>query len=230
MHLLLIDNARLYAEPLARRLRGHPSTSDVTLCTPLELGDHVSRVPLLYDAALVNVSIPNAAELIRSLENVPLTAIALGVEETDQHLLRLAESGASGYVPLQGDVDDVIGNTEAAIRGELSCPPQITFSLWRRIGSIAADDPRERPTVHLTRREQEVLSLIALGASNQQIARELFIELRTVKNHVHNILRKLGVKRRGEAASRARELIGWSSVTPGDTRGRRARNPDRPGV
>jgi DNA-binding NarL/FixJ family response regulator len=154
--------------------------------------------------------------------------VALGVEECPDRIIGLAEAGARGYVPLDGDIDDVIRATVSATRGELHCPPHIAFAMWRRIGAPGAARPEPEPKVHLTRREQEVLALISLGASNQQIARELFIELRTVKNHVHNILSKLGVKRRGEAAVRAQELLGWSAATPWDRTARPSRTPHRP--
>ncbi|GAA0987165.1 hypothetical protein GCM10009602_07670 [Nocardiopsis tropica] len=229
MHLLLIDNARLYAEPLARRLRGHVDINEVTLCSLREINDHTHAEALRYDAALINASAPNVEQVISSLSKVPLAVIALGVEETEKQVIGLAESGAAGYVPLSGDIDDVVRSTRAAVRREMHCSPDIAFQLWRHIGLMASQAPEQKPAVHLTRREQEVLSLISLGASNQQISRELFIELRTVKNHVHNILRKLGAKRRGEAAARAHELVGWSAVTPSDAQGRRSRNLGRRG-
>jgi DNA-binding NarL/FixJ family response regulator len=230
MHLLLIDDARLYAEPLARRLRNHSATTDVVLCAARELKEHLGSGTVKYDAVLVNASSRTAEGIISSLAGASLTVIALGVEECPQRVLVLAEAGASGYVPLDGDVDDVIRAARSATRGEIHCPPHITFAVWRHIGSLASHRPERQPPVHLTRREHEVLALVALGASNQQIARELFIELRTVKNHVHNILRKLGVKRRGEAAVRAQELIGWSAVTPWDKPAHPPRSPHRQGA
>ncbi|MFE1077087.1 LuxR C-terminal-related transcriptional regulator [Nocardiopsis alba] len=230
MHLLLIDDARLYAEPLARRLRNHSATTDVVLCSARQLHEHIGPEERKYDAVLVNASSRTAEGIIVSLVNASLTVIALGVEERPERVVDLARAGASGYVPLDGDIDDVIRAARSATRGEIHCPPHITFAVWRHLGSLASHRPEKQPAVHLTRREQEVLALVALGASNQQISRELFIELRTVKNHVHNILRKLGVKRRGEAAVRAQELIGWTAVTPWDKPGHRLRSSSRQGA
>jgi DNA-binding NarL/FixJ family response regulator len=74
----------------------------------------------------------------------------------------------------------------------------------RRLASLAHGAGDGDPTEPLTSREREILDLIDEGLSNKQIAQQLRIELSTVKNHVHNILGKLGVQRRGEAAALVR--------------------------
>jgi len=98
-------------------------------------------------------------------------------------------------------------------RGDLSAPwafetldsTQLAAMLLRRVRTLAGE--RSRATDRegaLTAREREILALLEQGLTNKQIARELRIELATVKNHVHNILDKLGVPTRGAAAARAR--------------------------
>ncbi len=207
MRLLLIDDAPLYAEPLARRLRGDSRVTDVMLTSTREVGRVVEKEK--FDVALINALLKDSAKIIRSLAEHPFPTIALGVEEDPAEIIPLAEAGASGYFPITGEFDQLLNSAYAAVRGELVCTPQIAFTLWQHIRTLSERIPRCTPPVRLTPRECEVLTLIAEGASNQEIARTLVIEVRTVKNHVHNILRKLGVKRRAEAAERARELLGW---------------------
>src|SRR5256886_10308318 len=77
-------------------------------------------------------------------------------------------------------------------------------ALLRRIAALATDGRSDRVQAHLTSREREIMGLIDEGLSNKEIAKRLRIEVATVKNHVHNILEKLQVHRRGEAAARVR--------------------------
>src|SRR5437773_985410 len=84
-------------------------------------------------------------------------------------------------------------------------PEGLAASLLRRVATLAAEQAPVSAAERLTSREREIVRLIDDGLSNKQIAGELHIELPTVKNHVHNILEKLQVQRRSEAAARVRE-------------------------
>ncbi|MET9272066.1 LuxR C-terminal-related transcriptional regulator [Kribbella sp. NPDC003557] len=80
----------------------------------------------------------------------------------------------------------------------------MTAALLRRIGSAAGQAAEQSGSTQLTTRERQILDLIDDGLSNKEIAGRLCIEISTVKNHVHNILAKLGARRRTEAAAKAR--------------------------
>jgi DNA-binding NarL/FixJ family response regulator len=82
--------------------------------------------------------------------------------------------------------------------------PHIGGALMKRVHVLASNRANEQARARLTRREREVIELIDAGLSNKQIAQRLSIELATVKNHVHNILGKLDVGRRSEAAATVR--------------------------
>jgi DNA-binding NarL/FixJ family response regulator len=88
----------------------------------------------------------------------------------------------------------------------------------RRLALLAGRQVSKEPNTHITDREQEILSLIDEGLSNKQIATRLLIEVATVKNHIHNILEKLGAKRRGEAAALMRRQGFRRSRIPGAAR------------
>ena len=117
------------------------------------------------------------------------------------------EAGVAGYVLPDGSLDDLIIAVESAVRGELYCPPRVSFTLLRRLGALAAslrDDEGKAthsPLRALTGREREILHLVDDGMTNKGIAGRLVIELATVKNHVHNILKKLHVHRRIDASA-----------------------------
>jgi two-component system nitrate/nitrite response regulator NarL len=128
--------------------------------------------------------------------------VALGVPETAPDVIACAEAGIAGYVPREASIADLLDTVTRVRDGETPCPPHIAAGLFRRLAALSADRHVE-PVAALTRREAEILALIDLGLSNKEIAGRLQIELPTVKNHVHHILEKLGVHRRGEAAARA---------------------------
>ncbi len=135
--------------------------------------------------------------------------VAFGVVERDDEVLRCAEGGVAGFVTREAGLEELVAAILSVAQGEVSCPPRITAVLLRQVtASVARDTVRTRD-VYLTLRERQVVALVDQGLCNKEIATRLGVEVSTVKNHVHHLLEKLGVKRRGEAAARARrELLG----------------------
>jgi DNA-binding NarL/FixJ family response regulator len=125
--------------------------------------------------------------------------VTLGVDDGDDDVLAWAEAGVSGYVARDASFEDLVETVRAVARGELRCSPRLAATLLRRVTALAGDAPHS--ATRLTQREREISSLLEAGLSNKEIAGRLYIELPTVKNHVHNILRKVGASRRGEAAA-----------------------------
>jgi two-component system, NarL family, nitrate/nitrite response regulator NarL len=156
---------------------------------------------VLVDTATVDC--PAAIQAVRRV--VPGTKVlALGVPESLDELLAYAEAGVSSYVTREQSPDELVAAIESAARGEALCSPRVAAALLERIAALASERGPAAAAVPLTAREQEIIALIDLGLSNKQIARELYIELATVKNHVHHILAKLKVTRRADAAARWR--------------------------
>jgi two-component system, NarL family, nitrate/nitrite response regulator NarL len=133
--------------------------------------------------------------------------VALSVAETEEEILSWATAGLSGYVPADGSLEDVVQTVERVVRGEAAYSGGAVATLLKHASALVGDG-NQGPWVRLTSRELEVVDLIDRGLSNKEIASSLSIEVPTVKNHVHNILEKLGVHRRADAAARMR--AGWA--------------------
>jgi two-component system nitrate/nitrite response regulator NarL len=139
------------------------------------------------------------AQLTRDFPRV--SALIFGLVEVAADIREYVEAGARGYVLRDASIDHLSIAIESIARGETVCSPQITYAMFSRLAELA-HQPRRGQTI-LTTREMEILQLIAQGWSNKRIASHLFVSLYTIKNHVHNILKKLQVQRRLEAVAYA---------------------------
>jgi two-component system nitrate/nitrite response regulator NarL len=158
------------------------------------------------DIVLLALAPSMGPQLVREIvASAPGTSVVmLGVADDDPEVLRLAEAGTAGYVTTEASVDELVDVVEGVARGEMPCSPKLAAVLLRRVAVLAQERVDPPSLSSLTGREREILVLIDEGLSNKEIARRLHIEVTTVKNHVHNILEKLNVKRRAQAAALVR--------------------------
>src|SRR5262249_22616877 len=126
-----------------------------------------------------------------------------GIHEVESEVLACAAAGVDGYVRTDAALGDLVTVIESAMRGELVCSPKVAATLYHSISSLSADNG-----LCLTSGERELVELMNRGLSNKKISRRLRIEPCTAKNHVQNILHKLGVHRRGQAVAKLRTSIG----------------------
>ena len=159
------------------------------------------------DVALIGIRLgnPGSLELVRQMkERVPAAKVLmLGLTESEDQVLPYIQAGAAGYVLPEDSVDDLIARIRVAHEDRALISPKIAAALMTRLNEWAqrVQDGPGGKGAELTPREWQVLRLIAQGHTNQEIADELVIEVGTVKNHVHNILRKLDVNSREDAAA-----------------------------
>ena len=212
IRILVATDVRLYREGLVQLLEDHSGVEVVGAASSPEQAVETA-ITLHPDVLLIDRTMRGSLSAVRRIgERAPATKIvALTVAEVDHEVLACAEAGVTGFVTREGSVADLIAAVEAAQRGELCCSPRTAASLLRRVSVLAREGPS---ALRLTDREREVLRYLEGGLTNQAIARALGIEVPTVKNHVHSILEKLGVKRRGEAASVWRRNPGRDPLEP----------------
>jgi two-component system, NarL family, nitrate/nitrite response regulator NarL len=201
--ILIACDVRLYRDGLTFVIADRPACTIVG--TASDRDEAVgAAIRLKPDVVLLDMAMADALTTAGELgEQVPdARVVALTVPDTERSVLECAQAGVAGYVTRNGSVEDLIEAVETAARGDAAYPPRMVAALVRRVAEAeraAAPPPPERC---LTPRERDVAGLLVDGLSNKEIASRLFIEVPTVKNHVHNILEKLSVSRRGEAVAR----------------------------
>jgi two-component system, NarL family, nitrate/nitrite response regulator NarL len=203
LSVIIVGDIRLVREGVAQLLRSDGRVS-VTGCV-----DTVDEAVALLDNAgrsvvLLDMASRDSFEAVRRLREAAaaVPVVALGVAEVDMEIVSCAEAGLASYVPRSASIEDLVRCVHGAADGEVHCPPRLVGLLFRRLAELApaaAADPAAR--VELTRRERQVFDLLSEGRSNKEIARALGIELSTVKNHVHRVLRKMNVERRVQVAT-----------------------------
>jgi two-component system, NarL family, nitrate/nitrite response regulator NarL len=195
----------MYREAISHILARHPRIRVTGATAETESVGHLLAHGRT-DIVLVDMAMTDSVEVIRELAagEPSVKVIALGLTEREADVIACAEAGISGYVTHDASVDDLAATIESVAQGEMPCSPGVAATLLRRVNTLAAQGDVRRADAVLTRRELQILGLIDEGLSNKAIAERLVIEVATVKNHVHNILEKLNVQRRGEAAALAR--------------------------
>jgi two-component system, NarL family, nitrate/nitrite response regulator NarL len=213
--VVIVSDVLLYREGLAASL-----ASDGRLQVVGAVG--VAEAPAVLsglgpDAALLDAAMNGGLPLARLLRasQPSIRLVGFGISGGAETLLACAESGLSAFVDSNGTVDELIAAVANALRGELRCSPQVTAMICSRLASLAST--HETLPATLTRREREVAALIAEGLSNKEIASDLRIGPATVKNHVHNILDKLGVRRRAAIAGHLRQAT-WLPIRRAEPR------------
>lgn len=218
---LLVDDHQLFREGLANILNKQPDFEVVG-----EAGDgleaQVKARRLKPDLILMDISMPggNGLEATQRIkQDLPnVIIVMLTVRDEDDQLFQAIRYGAQGYLLKSIRSKDLLEMLRGVLHGEAAITPTMGGRIldeFRRVSKYMKDEPQEK-VERLTAREQDILKLVASGASNMEIANKLNVSIHTVKTHIRKILAKLHQVRRYEAASFAlREgLIPPSTDTP----------------
>jgi DNA-binding NarL/FixJ family response regulator len=196
----IVADRTLFRECLEKVLRGRTGIEVVATVGTIEHLDSLARD---VDVVLVDYLSTAAQSTIRRVCGVQggPPVVVYDVPETEHHIVECVEAGAAGIALNHDSLDDLVLAIEGALRHELYCKPRVAATLARRLRDVGAERGNGACGSTLTDRELEIVELLDKGLSNKEIARQLGIRTATVKNHVHNILSKLNVNRRGEAAA-----------------------------
>ena len=211
VRVLVVDDQALFREALATLLGARPEVEVVG-----EAGNGhqaLERAAALQpDVVLMDLHMPVldgiAATRRLKVEQPGVRVLALTTFDDDEDVFAALRAGALGYLLKDVSADRLVEAVQAAARGESVLQPSVAAKVVARFAQLD-DAPRTRPqplVVPLSDRELDVLRLLADGRSNREIATALFLAEGTVKNHVTNVLAKLGARDRTQAALRARAL------------------------
>jgi DNA-binding NarL/FixJ family response regulator len=201
--VFVVDEVRTICEMIGTVLRSETDLEIVGCATGLE-----GTAACLHQCEVVVVNAAMNAEasagLVRGLRRLAphVKVVVMGLARSQRAMLQCLEAGVAGCVWQDSSLDELLKSIRAAARCETLAAPPLAATLVayvaERVG-LDGDDAQRCGPHSLTRREREVLELVQQGLTNQEIAVTLVIELGTVKNHVHNILRKLKVNSRRDA-------------------------------
>ena len=208
IEVFIVNESRAACNMIAARLMNEPD-----MCVGGMAASVSEALDLIQDidgrdVVLVSANLPNngALKLVRSLKSIcSAKPLLTGLARDTEEILEYIEAGVAGYALDTDPLDDLARNVHAVHSGKALISPRLAATLIHRIAELAAVRPApevdENIVLDLTPREREVIDLIGDGLSNQEIAHRLVISVGTVKNHVHNILQKLEVDTRYDAAA-----------------------------
>jgi DNA-binding NarL/FixJ family response regulator len=213
--VLIADDHPLFREGMRGRL---DRVGDIVVVGEAASGEEAVELARKLEphVVLMDIKMPglNGIEATREIlrANPRVGVLMLTMFEDDDSVFAAMRAGAKGYLLKDSGGEGVVHAIRAVTSGEAVFGPGVAE---RIIGffSVPRSAAPQRAFPELTEREEEILSLVAQGRSNQEIARQLFVSLKTVRNHVSNILVKLQVADRAQAVIRARDAgIGQDRV------------------
>ena len=215
IRVLIADDHPLFREGMRGRLE---RVADVAVVGEAASGDEAVELAhkLEPDIILMDIKMPglNGIEATREiLRDCPqIGVLVLTMFEDDDSVFAAMRAGARGYLLKDSGGEGVVHAIRAVGSREAVFGPGVAERIMSFFSAPRSAAP-QRAFPELTEREEEILSLVAQGKSNREIARQLFVSLKTVRNHVSNILLKLQVADRAQAVIRARDAgIGHDGV------------------
>lgn len=205
VRVFVVDELRLYAAGVGELIaRDHSIAVVGTGSTdPTALEQIALRRPRVILAC--GASARDKTFITKALEMSSRSCVlAVGIKANEFDVLRSAEAGVRGYVGSDATMAELLRSIRALDEGRFPCPTEIAAILLRSTAhsvSRGTGDEIVHEPHRLTTREREILDLVNQALTNKEIAAALAIRVPTVKNHVHHILEKLGVHRRGAAAA-----------------------------
>jgi DNA-binding NarL/FixJ family response regulator len=206
IRILLIEDHRILREGIAAMINGEADMTVVgssggggdTLLQVRKLRPHV----VLLDLGLRNQNSMRAtAALTKGLPEI--NVIGMGLIPSQLDIIDLVEAGASGLILKDASIEVFLGTIRSVVRGTKVLPPALAGSLFSNVIEHALKKGGGKLTnaVRMTKREREIIPLIADGLSNKEIAQRLNVATYTVKSHVHNTLEKLALHSRLQLAT-----------------------------
>jgi two-component system NarL family response regulator len=205
IRILVLEDNRVLRDGITLMLNGQ---ADMQVVATIGSGNNIilkasQAKPhvILMDVGLTSFKESLVIESVR--EKIPeAKVIGMGFAPSQSDIVEFVEAGASGFILKNATVKEFLGNIRSVAQGIKVLPPLLTGSLFSHVIELALKKRKGKLTnaVRMTKREREIIVLIADGLSNKEIARQLNIATHTVKSHVHNIMEKLALHTRLQIA------------------------------
>jgi DNA-binding NarL/FixJ family response regulator len=206
--ILIADDSSAFRDGMRAMLRRE---DDLALVNEATTGAEAARmaVSLQPDVVLMDLHMPegNGIEATRKIvaQAPHIRVLVLTMFEDDDSVFAALQAGARGYLLKGADKGEILRAIRAVYSGEAIFGPAIAQRLMGYFASLRQTTTAHPPFPELTDREREILAMIARGRTNQEIADDLVVSLKTVRNHVSNIFAKLQVADRAQAMDVARK-------------------------
>jgi len=201
--VLIVDDHSLMRQGLKKIIEMEKDIDVIGLAEDGEIAIQ-KCVELKPDVVLLDINMPNmnGIQALRRIKDMGLNSkvIMLTIHDDREYLLETVNIGAEGYVLKDADSTSLIKAIRTVNQGNSYIHPTLADELVKRYNNKDGDKNSGTSKGKLTRREYEVITLIAEGLNNKEIAEKLFISEKTVKNHVSNIFKKINVNDRTQAA------------------------------
>ncbi len=204
---LLVEN-RLLREALVRLFRKRSDLNVVGQASPTDetpLGIFESQCNVLVGDSFLPGRLPGSFAAKGGMPD-GCKIILVGMEPGEEQFIGAVRSGVTGYLLQDASASDVVAAVRAVFRGEAVCPPQLCSVLFRFVAQMSTEMllPDSPPKPDLTLRQQQLVTLVAKGLTNKEIASYLNLSEFTVRNHIHNIFKQVDASSRSEAVETIR--------------------------
>jgi len=207
--VLVVDQRPLVRGSLSAAIEAgngfEAEASQGVLSRVLERLDSYSFDVVLFGISAIDVSV---SLFVRSVLNAhrSVAIVALVLDSNDKLTYEALEAGAAGFVTAETSLEDLQRQLRAAAAQQTILPPEFVIKILSQAGSHQRKELQKKAVPDLTSREHEIFALLTKGLSNAEIAVQLGVSTNTVKNHLYNIYRKLGVSTRSQAFAVAAKL------------------------
>ncbi len=208
--VLLVDDHALFREGLGMIISSQPDMEVVGEAND-GLEATVKAIELRPELILMDVQMPGMSgiEAVQKIkQSIPETTIVmLTVRDDEEKLFEAIKHGAQGYLLKNIHSSELIAMVRRALSGEIAISPRLAGQMLEEFRRLSRLAPRESQDIEeLSAREMEVLKLVASGKTDKEIALNLSLSIHTIKTHLRNILAKLHVRGRKEAARTAKDI------------------------
>lgn len=207
--ILVIEDNRLLRDGISAMLDEQP---DIRVVGALGNSDRTIATIRATRPAVILLDLglraQNSLELVKSIRKTfaGMKVIVMDLVPMQSDVVIYVQAGVAGFILKDATMDDFLDTIRSVSRGETILPPQLTGSLFSQIIDHAVRGSARSvlmESVRMTKRERQVVGLIADGMTNKEIAHELHLSTSTVKSHIHNILEKLALRSRVQIAKYA---------------------------